>query len=193
MRAHIIYLHGFNSSPASAKAQQAHAYFSSASSEFCLHVPALPPEPDLAIGRVVSLLDELGPDRVGLIGSSLGGYYSLHLHERFGCPAALVNPAIRPYELLSDYLGENTNLYTGETYIVKAEHMQQLKALESRQFNPEKLFLLTETGDEVLDYRQALDKLCGAPAWVRPFGDHAFVQFDLTLPAIAAFFARHFC
>ena len=102
-----------------------------------------------------------------------------------------MNPAIRPYELLTDYLGENTNLYTGETYTVKAEHMQQLKALEVQHINPAGLFLLTETGDEVLDYRQGLAKLYGASAWIRPYGDHAFADFSRTLPAIRAFFSRH--
>lgn len=143
------------------------------------------------MAKVEALISRMGETNFGVIGSSLGGYYSLYLHARFACPAVLVNPAIRPYELLTDYLGENTNLYTGETYTVKAEHMQQLKALEVQHINPAGLFLLTETGDEVLDYRQGLAKLYGASAWIRPYGDHAFADFSRTLPAIRAFFSRH--
>ena len=140
------------------------------------------------MGVIEALIARLQGESLGFIGSSLGGYYSLYWHQRIGCPAVLVNPAMRPYELLCDYLGENTNLYTGEVYEVKPEHMEQLKALEAHTLSPRQIFLLTQTGDEVLDYRQALDKVYGARAWIKPHGDHAFQAFESTLPAIEAFF-----
>lgn len=188
---HIIYLHGFNSSSASEKAQLTRQHFA-AQKHFALSVPQLPPEPELAMACIQQEIETLGVSNLaGFIGSSLGGYYSLYLHARYQLPAVLVNPAIRPYELLLDFLGENTNPYTGEHYVVKAEHMAQLQALEARSgCDPDKLYLLTQTGDEVLDYRQALDALPGAMTWVSGGGDHAFQNFVQVLPSILAFFSR---
>lgn len=127
----------------------------------------------------------------GFIGSSLGGYYSLYLHDKYHLPAALINPAMRPYELLVDYLGENQNLYTGERYEVTTEHMGELKALDRlADIRSAELFLLQQSGDEVLDFRQACTSLKYAKQWLDYGGDHAFEGFERTLPAIEQFFAR---
>src|SRR5690606_28524994 len=96
---------------------------------------------------------------LGVIGSSLGGYYATWLADQYGFPAALVNPAVRPYDLLADYLGENRNLYTDERYELTTEHMQELLALDvPRPRRPEQFFLMVQTGDQTLDYRQAATK-----------------------------------
>jgi predicted esterase YcpF (UPF0227 family) len=50
-----------------------------------------------------------------LVGSSLGGYYATWLAERHGLQAVLVNPACSPLTL-SDYLGTQTHMYTGEPF-----------------------------------------------------------------------------
>lgn len=190
MSKHLIYLHGFNSSPQSEKAQITRDYFGS--TDFKVHVPALPPSPRAAIAFVKSLIAEIEPERVcGFVGSSLGGYYALHLHHHYGLPAVLINPAIKPYELLQDYLGENTNLYTGERYLVEAHHMDELKALEvALDPRSQALYVLTQTGDEVLDYREATDRLNGVPMWVQYGGDHAFESFATVLPSIHSFFSK---
>lgn len=187
---HLIYLHGFNSSPKSEKAQLTQAYFKN--SQYEVSVPALPPAPLEAIALVHERINELGVGNVaGFIGSSLGGYYSLFLHSHYSLPAVLINPAIRPYELLVDYLGENTNLYTGETYIVESHHMDDLKSLDV-EIEPdcEQLYLLAQTRDEVLDYSQATDKLRACKMWVQFGGDHSFREYSKTLPSIASFFSQ---
>lgn len=126
----------------------------------------------------------------GIIGSSLGGYYSMYLHCKYGLPAALVNPAAKPYELLVDYIGLNTNMYTGEQYEIKTEHMEQLLELkvERSDLNLSQLFLLTESEDETLDYRQAAEKLVGAKMYLTRGGDHSYTHFAAHLLAIKNFF-----
>lgn len=190
MSQHIIYLHGFNSSPQSEKAQRTVAFFDG--SPFQVHVPALPPQPNQAISTVKHLINTLGEERLaGFIGSSLGGYFSLYLQSLYHVPAVLINPAVRPYELLQDYLGENTNMYTGERYNVEAHHMDELKALEIEVCpRNQKLYLLTQTGDEVLDYQQAVMKLNGIKMWVQYGGDHAFQNFGTVLPSMQSFFLK---
>ena len=91
----------------------------------------------------------------------------------------MVNPAVRPYELLSDYLGEQENPYTGERYRLEAKHMDELKQMDVARINhPEQLWLLQQEGDEVLDYRQAVAKFTACKQTVEPDGDHSFVGFE---------------
>lgn len=188
----LIYIHGFNSAPQSQKAQACKAYFERQNSLFNLHIAAFPPAPKAAVDSICEQVESIGKSCVaGFIGSSLGGYYSLFLHDRYGLPAALINPAMRPYELLVDYLGENQNLYTGERYVVTAEHMGQLKALDRlANIRAAELFLLQQTADEVLDFKQACTNLKHVKQWLDYGGDHAFADFERTLPAIEHFFAR---
>ncbi len=185
----LLYLHGFNSSPASVKASLAQSYFSQ-SDRYQLDVPALPPEPQQAIALVSGIIEH--SDISGVVRSSLGGYYSLFLHAEYDLPAALINPAAKPFELLAEYIGLNTNMYTGEQYEVKAEHMQQLLELDqaAEAFDLSRLFLLSETDDEVLNYREAAEKLSGAKMYLTRGGDHSYQAFATHLPAIQTFFDR---
>lgn len=186
----LIYIHGFNSSPQSEKAQITKAYFSQGSSSFELEIAEFPPQPRAAMEHLTSIFLDSGSAPVaGVIGSSLGGYYALYLHVEFGVPAAIINPALRPYELLTDYLGVNENLYTGEQYVVTRAHMDELRALDRvSKVRQDKVYLLTQTGDEVLDYQQALDLLPRAKSWIGFGGDHAFQDFNTCLPSIENFF-----
>jgi predicted esterase YcpF (UPF0227 family) len=129
---------------------------------------------------------ERSPD-AALIGSSLGGYYATWLVERYTLRAVLVNPAVRPYELLNGARGPQKNLYTGEEYELTAQHIDELKALEVTSITPERYLLLTRTGDEVLDYRDGVEKYCGARQSVIPGGDHGFGDFEKYLDAALAF------
>lgn len=185
----LLYLHGFNSSPASQKAAAALQYFDN-NNAYRLEIPKLPPEPENAVALISSLVE--GGDISGVVGSSLGGYYSLFVHVRYKLPAVLLNPAIRPYELLSDYVGLNTNMYTGEQYEVKPEHMQQLLDLDvsADALDLSRLFLLCESEDEVLSYREAVQKLRGAKLYLTRGGDHSYQAFVEHLPAIHSFFDR---
>lgn len=75
----------------------------------------------------------------------------------------LVNPAVKPYELLADFLGPQTNPYTQEEYVLEANHMDELKALDVDEIKqPSDFWLLQQEEDEVLDYRQAVERYQGA-------------------------------
>ena len=113
--------------------------------------------------------------------------YATWLAEHYGLRAALVNPAVRPYTLLRGYLGSQKNLYTGAEYELTAQHVDELKALEAVAITPSRYFLLTRTGDEVLDYRDAVEKYRGAQQWVIPGGDHGLGDFENYLDAVLEF------
>ncbi len=186
-KSHLIYIHGFNSSPASTKARLIRQAVQQ-QPQFEFHVPGLPYDPARAMEILEGLLDQLSAARVGLVGSSLGGFYGTFVAEKYNLPLVLVNPATRPYELLADYLGENENIYTGEKYIFTEQHVQVLKNLDvEKPSRLERYLLLVQTGDEVLDYRQAVNKYAGCRQIVEPGGDHSFQNFQQHLPTILEF------
>ncbi|MDD1781699.1 esterase YqiA [Enterovibrio sp. ZSDZ35] len=176
----LIYIHGFNSSPLSAKAQQMRDWCETHRPDIKLEVPRLACYPAEAADQLKALVSTYQGDyRIGLVGSSLGGYLSTWLNAQFGFPAVLVNPAVRPYELLVDYLGPQQNPYTGEQYVLDIHHMDELHALDTKSIShPDTIWLLQQEGDEVLDYRQAVEMYQGCKQTIEAGGDHAFVGFD---------------
>jgi hypothetical protein len=186
----LFYLHGFNSSPGTFKGRQLMAYVASLTNPPELYLPALLHRPAQAIAKLEKLIEAVGVSGLTLVGSSLGGYYATALAERHGCRAVLINPTIRPYEDLHDYLGPNRNLYTGEQYEITPTHFDELRALRvERITRPERYWLLVQTGDEVLDYREAVAFYAGAQQTVIEGGDHGFQGFEGCLPAILEFAA----
>lgn len=180
----LVYLHGFRSSPQSRKAQLFVRRVAAlpAAVRPVLHVPDLGHEPAEAVARVAAWIErEIGDPAADLtlVGSSLGGFYATHLAERLGARAALINPAIRPYDDLAASLGAQVNLYSGESFEVVEEHFAELRELAvPRITRPGRYFLLVRTGDEVLDWREAVAFYAGAWQYVAGGGDHGWVDFD---------------
>lgn len=188
----FIYVHGFNSSPDSVKARLFGEYLKANQEGADIGdyvVPALSHWPAEAIQQLETLITENQQRSVILIGSSLGGFYSLWLTERYkNCTTVLVNPAIYPYHLLAEWLGENENLYTHEHYTLTREHLAQLEALAvDKVTDPQRYLLLTQTADETLDYREAVAFFDKSPAFIQPGGSHGFDQFEKLIPAIISF------
>lgn len=199
---YLIYLHGFNSSPQSEKAQLTVNYFQAHASdkrqEIKVLVPALPPAPLEAISLVHALIKKHGQENLlGFMGSSLGGFYSLFLQTFYSqgndsLKAILINPAVRPFDLLTAYLGENQNMYTGERYQVEASHMEDLKSLVVEpSCHSNNTMLLTQTHDEVLNYQEAVSHLQGAKLWIQYGGSHAFDHYESVLPCMFGFFFKN--
>ena len=152
----IIYIHGFGSSGHGGKASLFREYF-----EDEVIAPSLSYVPNLAIDTLEQLIEMLleKGETVGLVGSSLGGYYSIYLANKYDLKAVLINPAIYPYKTL-DKIGMARNYYDLTTFEVTNEHIQALKSLEvSEIINQENFITLLQTEDEVLDYNDAVEKL----------------------------------
>lgn len=185
----FIYVHGFNSSPASIKAQLFGRYLSDYQITADYEVPELSHWPAQAMAQLSAII-EVNRDRtVLLIGSSLGGFYSTRLTERYdNVRTVLVNPAVRPYVLLEGWLGDNENLYTQEHYLLTHDHLQQLLDINCETIkDPSRYLLLVQTADETLDYREAVDKYPDSPQFVQSGGSHGFEHFQNLIPAILAF------
>ena len=183
----IIYLHGFNSTPSSHKARSMAAWMAQRGLGDRFACPALPDLPNQAIRVIETELARHDVSQVTFIGSSLGGYYATWLAEKHETRAVLINPAVRPYTGLEAYLGTQKNLHTGIEYQLTREHLAQWRALEARRIDPERYLLLLETGDEVLDWREAALRYEGARMSVRDGGDHTLQSVPEHLPRIRAF------
>jgi predicted esterase YcpF (UPF0227 family) len=184
----FIYLHGFNSSPASFKARLVRERLAALGRAAEFSAPHLPHEPLQAVAAIERAAAGHALDDVTLIGSSLGGHYATWIAERHGVRAALINPAIAPHRLLAAALGPQKNLYTGETYELTAAHLDELRTLEiERITRPERYLLIVAMGDEVLDSRVALEKYRHAVTIVHPGGDHGFADFERYIDAVIDF------
>lgn len=185
---HLIYLHGFLSSPQSVKAQQTFHYVKKHLPSLSMHMPQLPGNIDKALSIIDALVSTLPMQRVGFIGSSMGGYLSTYCVEKYGGKAVLVNPAVKPYALFADYLGQNNNPNTGEQFCITPHHIDMLRKIEANHLKqPEKYLVMLQTGDEILDHRFAETKYKKAKLLIEEGGDHSFVDYQKHLPIIFQF------
>jgi predicted esterase YcpF (UPF0227 family) len=187
----IVYIHGFNSSPQSAKARLVGEDLGRRFPSVTYVVPALPARPGAAAMAVLdAALDSLAGQGLTpvLLGSSLGGFYAAFLAERRGLRAVLVNPVVHPHKLFAAHLGEQQNIYTGERYALTCAHVEELAAMSvERMTRPQDVLVLLQTGDETLDWQQAWAHYAGCSLLKQLGGSHGFEYFEDCLPLIYRF------
>ncbi|MFZ5560807.1 MAG: YqiA/YcfP family alpha/beta fold hydrolase [Pseudomonadota bacterium] len=184
----LIYIHGFLSSPQSLKARQLVGW-AAARPGLRVHVPALPVDPAAALADLEAVLKRC-TTTPGLIGSSLGGFYANILAARHGLRAVLINPAVHPHRVMSQYLGLQRNYYTHLVSMVTPGHFRWLEHMEASPPHPERLWVLLESGDETLDYRLAEAFYAGSNLDITPGGSHAYEGFVDKLPAMMEFLGK---
>jgi predicted esterase YcpF (UPF0227 family) len=122
-----------------------------------------------------------------LVGSSLGGYYA-SLAGREARPACRPDQSGGDGAACSlDWSARTPTSTPARPSSSLAEHVEQLRALETPAITPERYLLLVETGDEVLDYRQAVARYAGSRQIVLEGGDHSFTRFPDLVPQIIEF------
>jgi len=183
----ILYLHGFNSSPQSAKAQYLKRYFEERGRSDEFACPHLPHRPSLAVVAAEAEIARRPREKITLVGSSLGGFYATWLAERHALRAVLINPAIDPHIGLRPLLGPQQPIYGGDSYELTEQHLREWQDLFVADLRPKRYLLLVETGDEVLDYRLAVRRYLGARQIVVQGGDHSLASFPEHVPLILQF------
>jgi hypothetical protein len=185
----ILYLHGFRSSPASAKARMIGARMAALGRAAEYACPQLPPRPREAIDLALGLAGGAAPAGLTVIGSSLGGFYATWLAERLGCRAVLLNPALRAHEKLRAHPGSQAPYHgDGEPFELTAADLGELASLHVPAISrPERYFLVAATGDEVLDWREMVAAFPGARHKVIEGGDHGLSDFAGYLDEVLAF------
>jgi predicted esterase YcpF (UPF0227 family) len=182
----LIYIHGFNSSSRSWKAQLLVRLFEASGASHRLLVPDLPPCPRDAMAMLEATLAGAGP--AALVGSSLGGFYATWLAQHHDLRAVLINPAVRPWRLLEKYIGDNANYHTGEEYRFEPEWVDQLHHYGvDEPARPDNLMVMLQTGDESLDWRDAWDYYGDCHLLRQLGGSHGFDDFDACIPLVLRF------
>ena len=155
-----------------------------------LSCPALSYRPRDAMAMLKALIEEADAQKVTLVGSSLCGFYATWLTENTGCRSVLVNPAITPHEGLRTYLGPQKNLYTGEEYELTEDHLAQLESFYvPSPVRMDRYLLIHTTGDELLDWRVAIETFRGCRQIVIDGSDHGFSEFDDYIDSVLEFAA----
>ena len=184
----IIYLHGFLSSPDSSKArmlQEAMVARGLGSEYVC---PQLPMSPRAAAKLVLATAQMEDAQDLTLIGSSLGGFYATWAAEQLGCRAVLLNPAIRPFEDLREFIGEQKQYGSGEVVDFKPQYLEELRAIDTPSITqPQRYLLIAATGDALIDYRTMVSKYAGASQHVIEGSDHQLSDFANYLDGVLAF------
>lgn len=183
----LIYLHGFNSSPASRKAQLLERAMAERGLSDRYLCPALGHRPDDAIATAEGAIARAPHRPVTLVGSSLGGYYATWLAEKHDLKAVIINPAVYPHRDLRALLGVQQNLYTGERYELTEAHLAQWERMYLSAITARSYLLLVETGDELLDYREAVQRYAGSKQVVVSGGDHTLQSFSTHIALILEF------
>lgn len=181
----LIYLHGFRSNPFSAKGQLLRQALAQRS-DIQVHLPDLNAPPREVMQHLSALIEQL--DQVALVGSSLGGFYATQLVARYAVPAVLINPAMRPWQLFQELFGDaQIPLKVHEHWTLERLHLQQLEQMAVPFVEKaDKILVLLQQGDEVLDYRDAQRYYSQAQhsslIMTETRGNHGMDNFALKIP-----------
>ena len=177
---HLLYLHGFRSSPQSAKAQLVARRVADRHPHLNWWCPQLPPSPGQAMQQLLAGIADWPRESMAVIGSSLGGFYATHIAALTGCRAVLLNPAVDPARDLARYIGEQTAWHDPEErFFFQPEFIGELRALEVGPLaQPERVMAVIAQGDEVLDWREMQGRYPGSLLRVVPGSDHALSDFE---------------
>ena len=186
---HLLYLHGFRSSPRSAKALRIQAWLAQHRPDVQWQCPQLQPSPRQAMQGINDILHTWPTGRFAVIGSSLGGFYATCAAEAWGCPAALLNPAVNPARDLSAHIGRQTAYHDASLqFEFTARHVDELHVLTpSTITRPERYGGIIARGDELLDWREMAARYTGSAVQVVNGSDHALSDFDDHLPILLRF------
>ena len=186
---HLLYLHGFRSSPKSFKAQRLAAWRAEHRPEVTWWCPQLPPSPREAMRLVADGVAAWPKEHMAVLGSSLGGFYATVVAERIGCPAVLMNPAVDPPRDLAGFIGEQTMYHAPEDhFFFRAEYIDELVAMAPAAItNPQRYLAIIAKGDEVLDWREMNARYAATQLRLLEGSDHGLSDFDVHLPHILRF------
>lgn len=194
MTTHLLYLHGFRSSPRSFKAQRMAAAVQGTGVHWLC--PQLPPSPAEAAAGLLQATRDWPRDRMAVVGSSLGGFYARWFALQTGCRAVLLNPAAHPARDLARHVGEQTSWHDpAERFHFDPAFVGELQVLEAdiarlapgRPATPTQQFAIVARGDEVLDWREMVDFCAGGTIRLLDGSDHAISDFDDHLASVLDF------
>lgn len=122
-----------------------------------------------------------------IVGTSMGGYMAGHVGTKELVPHVMINPAIDPSVSLLKYIGDGYN-YSGKHYNLSENTIKQYEPLDTPR---EMGLLILDKGDEVIDYKETLDKIGKSDSIVFDGGSHRFDHMEESLDKILSFVATY--
>ena len=186
---HLLYLHGFRSSPRSTKALMVAGRIARDHPGVTWWCPQLPPSPRAAMDEVLRHIAAWPADRMAVIGSSLGGFYATVVHNATGCRAVMLNPAVHPARDLAKHISEQASWHDPhERFFFEPGYVDELRALDRPGLrDPSQVFAVIAKGDEVLDWREMAARFPGARLKLLEGSDHAISDFAEHIDEVLAF------
>lgn len=185
MLTHLLYLHGFRSSPQSFKARWMARWVAQHRPDLVWVCPQLPPSPAAALAEIRVLTAGWDAATSGVIGSSLGGFYATIVAESLGCKAVLVNPAVDPARDLAAHIGRQTMYHSaGESFEFRADYVDDLLAMTPPRplAHPRNILAIVAKGDAVLDWREMTARYAQGPLKLIAGSDHGLSDFEMHVP-----------
>ncbi len=212
MITHLLYLHGFRSSPKSFKAQYLAEAVRARFPQIIWSCPQLPPSPKSAGELILSITCDWPVATSAVVGSSLGGFYANWIAKKMEIKSVLINPACNPARDLKKHIGEQTVWHSvEESFYFKTEYIDELltmSELQKGRSSQEELatqsppspknalkqetpqLLMACTGDEVLDWQEMVAFFSGATHYIVQGSDHAMSDFDKHAPIALDFLMK---
>jgi predicted esterase YcpF (UPF0227 family) len=186
---HLLYLHGFRSSPASFKARLMAQWVQGHQPKVHWVCPQLPASPRLAMEMALSLTKDWPLASSAIVGSSLGGFYAQWLACTLGMRSVLLNPAVHPARDLASQIGTHPAWHDNAQQVhFQPEFVDELAQLECSLPAPRNDTLaIIAKGDEVLDWREMLQACQHGQVLLHEGSDHGISDFEAHLPRVTSF------
>lgn len=186
---HLLYLHGFRSSPSSFKARLLAQWVQRHQPHVHWVCPQLPASPQHAIAMALSITQDWPPARSAVVGSSLGGFYAQWLARTLGMRSVMLNPAVHPARDLASQIGTHPAWHDSAQQVhFQTEFVEELVQLEHSlpPARSDSLAIIAK-GDEVLDWREMLHACDQGQVVLLEGGDHGISDFESHLPHLTSF------
>ncbi len=191
----LINVHGFLSSHESEKINDLRQCIIDNFKSIDFISPKLPNTPELAVELIQKIITEKRNDydAIGLVGHSLGGYFSTYIASNNNIKAVLVNPVVRGYEIMCEFFGECQNPHTNEVFEINEQDIEYLLSINIETIADKGRFLLMlQMGDEILDPKDALAYYQGCTTIMEQGGNHDFMGLSNHTKSMVNFlFSEH--
>ncbi len=176
---HLLYLHGLQGSPQSEKAVFMQRYIQHHHVDCRWHCPQLSLSPTANANYLETWAQQHRDQWVGVIGSSMGGFYATWLTEQYGFRSVLINPVVAPLAKLS----------LVDLALTPVDQCWLALKTPTKLHYCDHYWVLLQAADEVLDYHEAANFYQGCRLTIEQGGNHRFVGFERYCAEILFFFA----
>jgi predicted esterase YcpF (UPF0227 family) len=196
---HMVYAHGFRSSPRSFKAQFIAKWLQAHRPDIVWFCPQLPASPQAAAQLLLNVTQTWPAVSTAVMGSSLGGFYATWLGALLQCKTVLLNPAVHPARDLAAYTGTHSAWHDPNQVVAFEPHfIEELKSFYvgkgfkdmanadngTRLADPDQVLNMIATGDEVLSWEEMVGRYPSATLHLIEGSDHGISDFEQHFPVI---------